>query len=126
MARNNGFGKALLIGAAAAIAGGVAAYLRRKEIEGVVQDIADALDAREEDGFFSVDLGDEPVFHKVPMEGEETPDEAQESDFADSEEAPAEEAPDEPQESDFADSEAAPAEETPAEEAPAEEAPAAE
>ena len=30
MARNNGFGKALLIGAAAAIAGGVAAYLRRK------------------------------------------------------------------------------------------------
>ena len=92
----------------------------------MVQDIADALDAREEEGFFSVDLGDEPVFHKVPMEGEETPDEAQESDFADSEAAPAEEAPDEPQESDFADSEAAPAEETPAEEAPAEEAPAAE
>ena len=106
MARNNGFGKALLIGAAAALAGGVAAYLRRKEIEGVVQDIADALDAREEEGFFSVDLGDEPVFHKVPMDGEETPDDAQESDFADSE--------------------AAPAEETPAEEAPAEEAPAAE
>ena len=122
MARNNGFGKALLIGAAAAIAGGVAAYLRRKEIEGVVQDIADALDAREEDGFFSVDLGDEPVFHKVPMEGESAPDGAS----APEGEEPSEETSDEPQESDFADSEAAPAEETPAEEAPAEEAPAAE
>ena len=92
MARNNGFGKALLIGAAAAIAGGVAAYLRRKEIEGVVQDIADALDARDEDGFFSVDLAEEPVFHKVPAEGEEivaeaAPVEVEESDFAD-EEAP--------------------------------------
>ena len=110
MARNNGFGKALLIGAAAAIAGGVAAYLRRREIEGVVQDIADALDAREEDGFFSVDLADEPVFHKVPMDGEE----------------PSEETSDEPQESDFADSGEAPAEEAPAAEAPAEEAPAEE
>ena len=116
MARNNGFGKALLIGAAAAIAGGVAAYLRRKEIEGVVQDIADALDAREEDGFFYEDLGVEPVFHKVPMDGESAPNG----------EEPSEETSDEPQESDFADSEAAPAEETPAEEAPAEEAPAAE
>ncbi len=90
----------LAIGVAAAAVGGVAAYLRRKEIEGVVQDIADALDAREEDGFFSVDLGEEPVFHKVPMDPEtapeaETPDqpaEAEECDFADGgEAAPADE-----------------------------------
>ena len=95
MARNNGFGKALLIGAAAAIAGGVAAYLRRREIEGVVQDIADALDAREEDGFFSVDLGEEPIFHKVPSEDEIAPEEApaevDESDFVDEVESKPEE-----------------------------------
>ena len=92
MARKNDFGRMLLISTAAAVAGGVLAYLRRKEIEGMVQDIADAMDAREEDGFFSVDLADEPVFHKVPMDGEE-------------EEAPAaEEAPEPPaaDESDFA------------------------
>ena len=78
------------------IAGGVAAYLRRKEIEEVVHDIADALDARDEDGFFSVDLDEEPVFHKIPGEGEEivaeaAPVEVEESDFAD-EEAPKPEA----------------------------------
>ena len=96
MARKNGFGKMLVIGAAAAIAGGVAAYLRRKEIEEAVQEIADAIDAREEDGFFSADLGDEPVFHKIPAEGEEAPAEeppaAEESDFVE-ESAPAEDAP---------------------------------
>lgn len=102
MARKNknGFGTMLLVSAAAAVAGGVAAYLRRKELEGMVQNIADALDAREEDGFFSVDLGEEPVFHKVPMDPEtapeaETPDqpaEAEECDFADGgEAAPADE-----------------------------------
>jgi len=106
MARKNGFGKALMIGMAAAVAGGVVSYLRRKEIEDVVQDIADALDAREEEGFFSVDLGDEPVFHKVPMEGEEA-------------EAPAEDAPaQDAEDSDFVDGGEAPAAE---EEAPAEE-----
>lgn len=110
MARKNGFGKALMIGMAAAVAGGVVSYLRRKEIEDVVQDIADALDAREEEGFFSVDLGDEPVFHKVPSDEDA--------------EAPAQ--ADEPQESDFADSGEAPAGEAPAEEASAEEPPEAE
>ena len=99
MAKNKGFGKLLALSVAAAAIGGVAAYLKRREIENVVQDIADAMDAREEDGFFSVDLEDEdaPIFHKVPMDGEEPPaeetDEPQESDSADSEEAPAEEAP---------------------------------
>ncbi len=108
MAKKNGFGKALMIGVAAAVAGGVAAYLRRREIEGVVQDIADALDAREEDGFFSVDLGEEPVFHKVPADGEETPADP-EAAPAEEEEAPAAE------ESDFVDeAEPAPAAETPA------------
>ncbi len=106
MAKKNGFGKMLLVGAVAAAVGGVASYLRRREIEGVVQDIADALDAREEDGFFSVDLAEEPVFHKVPMDGqgpqeaaqpEEAAAEPEESDFVDGtdtdqkEEAPAEE-----------------------------------
>ena len=91
MAKNDNFKTMLVLGAAAAIAGGVAAYLRRKEIEEVVHDIADALDARDEDGFFSVDLDEEPVFHKVADEAEEIVEEAaaqvEESDFAD-EEAP--------------------------------------
>lgn len=78
MARKNGFGKMLVIGAAAAIAGGVVSYLRRKEIEDAVQEITDALDAREEDGFFSADLGDEPVFHKIPTDGEAAPGETAE------------------------------------------------
>lgn len=87
MARRNSFGKMLVVGMAAAVVGGVAAYLRRREIEEVVSDIADALDAREEDGFFSVDLGDETVFHKVPAD--ESPEEepaaepVEDSDFAD-------------------------------------------
>ena len=101
MARKNSFGKMLAVSMAAAVAGGVAAYLRRREIEGMVRDIADALDAKEEDGFFSADLGDEPVFHKVPMDGEDAP----------VEDAPVEEAP---------------AEEEPAAEETSEEAPAAE
>ena len=99
MARKNSFGKMLAVSMAAAVVGGVAAYLRRKEIEGVVRDIADALDAKEDDGFFSADLGDEPVFHKVPADGENAP-----------EQAPAGEAP---------------AEEPPVEETPVEETPAA-
>ncbi len=90
MARNNNFKTMLVLGAAAAIAGGVAVYLRRREIEEVVHDIADSLDAREEDGFFSVDLGEEPIFHKIPNE-EEAPAEAEESDFADEEAPKAEE-----------------------------------
>ena len=88
--KNDNFKTMLVLGAAAAIAGGVAAYLRRKEIEEVVHDIADALDARDEDGFFSVDLDEEPVFHKIPGEGEKivaeaAPVEVEESDFADGE-----------------------------------------
>ena len=76
--KNDNFKTMLILGAAAAIAGGVAAYLRRREIEEVVHDIADSLDARDEDGFFTVDLGEEPIFHKVPSEEpEETPAEAQ-------------------------------------------------
>ncbi len=97
MANNNKFGQMLFVTLVAAAAGGVAAYLRRKEIEGIVHDIADSLDAREEDGFFSVDLGEEPVFHKIPTDSEgeaEAPaeeeaasgeDEVQDSDFADTE-----------------------------------------
>ena len=105
MAKQNSFGRMLAIGMAAAVIGGIAAYLRRKEIEGVVQDISDALDARDDDGDFSVNLADEPIFHKVPNNAE-----------VPAEEAPAEEAP----------AEEAPAEEAPAEEVPVEETPAAE
>ena len=89
MARGNSFGKMLIISTAAAVAGGVLAYLKRKELEGMVQDIADALDAQPEDGAYSVDLGDEPVFHKVPVNEEPAPEAeaaqeapaAEESDF---------------------------------------------
>ena len=93
--KNDNFKTMLILGTAAAIAGGVAAYLRRREIEEVVHDIADSLDAREEDGFFSVDLGEEPIFHKIPTEEEpapeEAPAEAEESDFVDEAESKPEE-----------------------------------
>ncbi len=92
MARKNSFGKMLAVSMAAAVVGGVAAYLRRKEIEGVVRDIADALDAKEDDGFFSADLGDEPVFHKVPADGENAPEQAPAGE-APAEEPPVEETP---------------------------------
>ena len=117
MARRNDFGKALLIGVAAAVAGGVLAYLRRRELEGMVQDIADAVDARkEEDGFFSADLEGKPIFHKVPTNGESAPEEAPEEVPAEavSEEAPAvEEAPEEAPVAEEAPEEAPAAEEVP-------------
>ena len=109
MARKNGFGKMLFVGAVAAAVGGVAAYMRRQQIEGVVQDIADALDAREEDGFFSVDLGEEPVFHKVPMDGHDAREATQPAQEDAQPEQEAAEGPEEPKESDFVDGgEAAP------------------
>ena len=109
MARKNGFGKMLFVGAVAAAVGGVAAYLRRQQIEGVVQDIADALDAREEDGFCSGDRGEEPVFHKVPMDGQEEQEAAQSAQGTAQPAQEAAEDPEEPKESDFVDGgEAAP------------------
>lgn len=68
MAKRFGFGGMLLFGAVTAALGGIAAYRHRKEIEETIQDIADQLEAQEEDGFFSVDmedLGEEPIVHRT-------------------------------------------------------------
>ena len=46
MARKYSFGKMLAFGALTAVAGGVAAYKHRREIETVVQDITEQLDAK--------------------------------------------------------------------------------
>lgn len=81
MAKKFGFGTVLAVGAvAAAVGGGVAAYLNRESIKKTVQDIADKLGAQEEDGFFSVDLDEDIVVHAMDKD-----EEAAESDFVDAE-----------------------------------------
>ena len=102
MAKKFGFGALLAFGTVAAVLGGAAAYLNRKSIEKTVQDIADQLDAREEEGFFSVDLEDEePVIHVVEREEESQGDAGDESDFVDAdgqaEDAPVQEEPETPE-----------------------------
>lgn len=82
MARKHGFGRKLFLATVAGAVGGVIAYRRRREIEQIVRDIADQLDAREEDGFFSVDLGDGPVIHKAPLD-EDASDDPEDGDFVD-------------------------------------------
>lgn len=95
MAKKFGFGTVLAVGAvAAAVGGGVAAYLNRESIKKTVQGIADKLGAQEEDGFFSVDLDEDIVVHAMDKDEADA-----ESDFVDAEgaaedmaeEAPAEE-----------------------------------
>lgn len=74
MAKRFGFGGMLLFGAVTAALGGIAAYRHRKEIEETIQDIADQLEAQEEDGFFSVDmedLGEEPIVHRTDAVSED-------------------------------------------------------
>ena len=102
MAKKFGFGALLAFGTVAAVLGGAAAYLNHKSIEKTVQDIADQLDAREEEGFFSVDLEDEePVIHVVEREEESQGDAGDESDFVDAdgqaEDAPVQEEPETPE-----------------------------
>ena len=102
MAKKFGFGALLAFGTVAAVLGGAAAYLNRKSIEKTVQDIADQLDVREEEGFFSVDLEDEaPVIHVVEREEDPQEDAGDESDFVDAdgqaEDAPVQEEPETPE-----------------------------
>lgn len=73
--RNQGFGSAFALGVASAVLGGIAVYRHRAEIEKVVRDISAQLDAREEDGFFTADLGGDDVIHTV--EHTDTPTEEQ-------------------------------------------------
>ena len=80
MAKKFGIGTVLAFGAVSAAVGGVAAYLSRKGIEKTVQDIADMLEAQEEDGFFSADLDEDVVVHTMDKD-----EETAESDFVDAE-----------------------------------------
>ena len=77
MSKKYGLGGMLLFGAVTAALGGIAAYRHRRNIEETLQDIADQLEAQEEDGFFSVDmedLTDEPIVHQVAPVQETSPD----------------------------------------------------
>ena len=74
MSKKYGLGGMLLFGAVTAALGGIAAYRHRRNIEETLQDIADQLEAQEEDGFFSVDmedLVDEPIVHHTTPVQEE-------------------------------------------------------
>lgn len=100
MAKKFNLGTMLAVGTVTAALGGVAAYINRKAIEKTVNDIAEKLDAQEEDGIYTVDMDDEPIVHSM-----DSTKEADESDFVDEageaeemdapapEEAPVEEAP---------------------------------
>lgn len=57
MAKKHGIGAILFFSAVSAVAGGVLAYRHREEIDNIVKDMAETLDATEEEGFFTVDLG---------------------------------------------------------------------
>lgn len=78
MAKKYSLGGMLFFGAVTAALGGIAAYRHRKSIEDTIQDIADQLEAQEEDGFFSVDLEDleeDPIVHHVsPAQPSEDPE----------------------------------------------------
>jgi hypothetical protein len=52
-------GAVLAIGALAAAAGGVIAYLKRAEIDRLAEDILDRVKPTEEDGVYSADLDDD-------------------------------------------------------------------
>jgi len=57
MAKKHSLGGMLFFGAVSAVMGGIVAYRHREELDKIVKDMAEKLDAAEdEDGFFTVDL----------------------------------------------------------------------
>lgn len=78
MAKKFSMGALIAVGAAAAaIGGGVAAYLNREALKQAVSDITEKLGAKEEDDFFTVDLEEEETVIHATDKG------AEESDFVD-------------------------------------------
>lgn len=89
MAKKFSMGALIAVGAAAAaIGGGVAAYLNREALKQAVSDITEKLGAKEEDDFFTVDPEEEETVIHATDKG------AEESDFVDADgEAEVEEDP---------------------------------
>ena len=79
MAKKFSMGALIAVGAAAAaIGGGVAAYLNREALKQVANDISEKLAARKEEDDFFVEFEEEPVIHATDKAAEE-------SDFVDAE-----------------------------------------
>ena len=91
MAKKFSMGALIAVGAAAAaIGGGVAAYLNREALKQVANDISEKLASRKEEDDFFVEFEEEPVIHTMDKA-------ADESDFVDVEDvAEVEEAPEAP------------------------------
>lgn len=98
MAKKYSFGSLLFFGAATAALAGVAAYKHHAELEKVVHDIAEELDAVQEDGFYEADLTadgeDDKIVHIVPKAQPEEV-EGEEEDFV--EEKPSDDPDEEPE-----------------------------
>ena len=69
MAKKHSLGRMLVFGAITGALGGIAAYKHRKAIERTLQDIADQMDAWEDDGDFFHD--DDTVVHTMPSASRE-------------------------------------------------------
>ena len=69
MAKKHSLGRMLVFGAITGALGGIAAYKHRKAIERKLQDIADQMDAWEDDGDFFHD--DDTVVHTMPSASRE-------------------------------------------------------
>lgn len=69
MEKKGKLGPMLAFGAVAAVAGGIAAYQHRKQIERTLQEIADQMDAWEDSGDFFGDSVVHPV-NPAPAQGE--------------------------------------------------------
>lgn len=57
--KKSGLGKVLLIGAAAAVAGGVISYLKRVEIKRITEEIMAKVKPTDEEGIYTADLDDD-------------------------------------------------------------------
>jgi hypothetical protein len=99
MAKKHSLGRMLVFGAITGALGGIAAYKHRKAIERTLQDIADQMDAWEDDGDFFHD--DDTVVHTIPR-AEEPVAEAEPEAEAPAQEQQAESEAPEADDSDFA------------------------
>ena len=102
MAKKHGIGAILFFSAVSAVAGGVLAYRHREEIDNIVKDMAETLDATEEEGFFTVDLkgdhsDDSASEAEKPSEKPSAPEDGEpDSDFVDLHEEESETHPEAP------------------------------
>ena len=99
MGKKHSLGRMLVFGAITGALGGIAAYKHRKAIERTLQDIADQMDAWEDESDFFHD--DDTVVHTIPR-AEAPVTEAEPEAEAPAQEGPAESETPEADDSDFA------------------------